>query len=758
MTCNGIPWRSSNCSRLLVMATREQSGSKLLPLRSILAALIAFVCLLMPWLTAWGQLPVSVVSADGASATAPHLKVSLVSSAAGIAPGAGFQTGIHFALEKGWHVYWQNAGDAGEPPTVKWTLPDGIKAGPLQFPAPRRIPYGPLLNYGYPDEVLFPVDMEVAPGLKTGAPATLLAKIDWLVCERSCIPGKATLMTKVTTGPTPVPAAAGGALIQKWNNRLPKPLPAGDRASFSADPAGIRLSVRTASRVHDAAFFPFADGVIDSPSPQIVSIAADGVSLQLKKSADLKANPDHLDGVLTLDDGTAYEIHARPGPPVVAAAPPFSGNALIRALGLALLGGVILNLMPCVFPVLFIKALSLVQSSQTERRHMRLHGLVYTLGILVSFWVVVAVLLALRAGGRQLGWGFQFQSPEFLAVMALLLFFLGLSLAGMFEIGLTLTSAGGSLAQKQGYSGSFFTGVLAMVVATPCTAPFMGVAIGYALAQPSWVSFLVFTALGLGLAIPYLVLAFQPAWTRILPRPGAWMEVLKQATAVPIFATVIWIVWLFTASTSANALAGLLLAFLLLGVAGWVLGRWPARRIPFVTAAFIILLAIALPVWAVHITAGVYQHSWKGVTRPTYGVDVSGTGANPKDWQPFTPDIVAKYQAQGRPVLVDFTANWCLSCQVNERVVLDRPEVEKHLQDSGIALVRADWTHHDDDIAKTLAQLGRSGVPAYALYSADAGQPPVLLPEVLTSSLLYEAVDKLARPKAALNVSSAALR
>ncbi len=726
------------------MATSERSGLKLS--RSMRVAFL-FVCLLAPFSMAWGQLPASVVSADGSSATAPHLKVSLVSSAATIAPGAGFQTGIHFELDKGWHVYWLNAGDVGYPPTVKWTLPVGITAGPLQFPAPQRIPYAGLLDYGYPDEVLFPVDMEVAPGLKTGAPAVLSARVDWLVCKQSCIPGKATLTTSVKTGATPTAAAAGLALIQKWNNRLPKPLPAGAAASFSADASGITLSVRTAKPAKDAAFFPVDGGIINSPAPQVVSTAADGLSLLLKKNADLKDNPDHLNGVLTFGDGTAYEVHAKPGPAVVEAAAPFSSSALFRALGLALIGGIILNLMPCVFPVLFIKALSLVQSSQTERRHMRLHGLVYTLGILVSFWVVVAVLLALRAGGQHLGWGFQFQSPEFLAVMALLLFFLGLSLAGMFEIGLTLTSAGGSLAQKQGYSGSFFTGVLAMVVATPCTAPFMGVAIGYALAQPSWVSFLVFTALGLGLAIPYLLLAFQPAWTRILPRPGAWMEVLKQATAVPIFATVIWIVWLFTSSTSANALAGLLLAFLLLGVAGWVLGRWPARRIPSVIAAVILLLAVALPVWASHaFTSGPAQ--LRVVSQN--GVGSSGTSpSDPKDWQPFTPGIVASYQAKGRPVLVDFTANWCLSCQVNERAVLDRPEVEKHLQDSGIALVRADWTHHDDDIAKTLAELGRSGVPAYALYPADAGQPPVVLPEVLTSSILYEAVDKLARPKTA---------
>ena len=419
-------------------------------------------------------------------------------------------------------------------------------------------------------------------------------------------------------------------------------------------------------------------------------------------------------------------------------------SGLIQALGLALLGGVILNLMPCVFPVLFIKALSLVQSSSKERREMRLHGLVYTLGILVSFWAVVALLLALKAGGSKLGWGFQFQSPGFLAVMALLLFFLGLSLAGMFEIGLTLTSAGGSLAEKPGYTGSFFTGVLAMVVATPCTAPFMGPAIGYALAKPAWISFLVFTALALGLALPYLLLALQPSWTRLLPRPGAWMEVLKQATAVPIFATVIWLVWLFTTSAGDTALVGLLLAFLLLGVAGWVLGRWPASKLPGWIAAVIIGAAVFVPLYVLHAYPSLAEAT------PAKTSSDAKVAASKEGWQAFTPDVVAKLQAQGRPVLIDFTASWCLSCQVNEKVVLNRAEVQQRLRASNIALVRADWTHHDDDIAEALARLGRSGVPAYVVYSSDPGASPQILPEVLTSSILFEAVDKVAGSKAAL--------
>jgi thiol:disulfide interchange protein DsbD len=390
--------------------------------------------------------------------------------------------------------------------------------------------------------------------------------------------------------------------------------------------------------------------------------------------------------------------------------------------------------MPCVFPVLFIKGLSLVEASRHSYSRVRAHGLVYALGILVSFWAVVALLLGLKAGGRQLGWGFQFQSPGFIAVMALLLFFLGLSLAGMFEIGLTVTNTGSSLAARHGYAGSFFTGVLAMVVATPCTAPFMGAAIGFALAQSAGSAFAVFTALALGLAAPYVLLTFYPAWMRHLPRPGAWMEVLKQATAVPIFATVIWLVWLFASSAGVDALTALLAALLLLAIAGWILGRWPARRVASVFAVSVIVLAVATPLYALW----EFPAADTSIARLGSG---SGSGASQAGWEPYNRAAIEQYRAQGRPVFVDFTARWCLSCQVNERAVLNRGDVRRRLHDSGIVLVRADWTKHDESIASALTELGRSGVPTYVFYRP--GQPALVLPEVLTPGLVLDALDQL---------------
>jgi thiol:disulfide interchange protein DsbD len=390
--------------------------------------------------------------------------------------------------------------------------------------------------------------------------------------------------------------------------------------------------------------------------------------------------------------------------------------------------------MPCVFPVLFLKGLALVNSGNEEKHKLRAHGFVYTIGILASFWALVAMLLALRAAGATLGWGFQFQSPVFLSLMAALLFFLGLSLAGQFEIGLTLTSAGGSLAAKQGYAGSFFTGVLAVVVATPCTAPFMGAAIGYALAQPAAVTFAVFTALALGLAAPYVALTLQPAWTCLLPKPGAWMDILKQAISVPIFATVIWLAWVIATAYGSALVAALLACFLLLAIAGWFLGRWPAKRwATSIAVLFLIAVVAACFVAPKEFAAAPSSAS----AQPSSGGTAAGSA-----WQPWSADAVQHALAAGQPVFVDFTASWCLSCQVNERVALDRPEVMHAFAAANVALFRADWTREDPAITQALTALGRSGVPVYALYTPGQSAPQ-LLPQVLTPGIVIDALSGL---------------
>jgi len=696
------------------------------------------------------------------SADVAHLHVQLLVLPQGLNRGASATAGLYFKLEPGWHVYWKNAGDSGEPPHMRWTLPDGITAGPLQFPAPRRLPLGPLMDFGYEDEVLFPFTLNVAKTAKPG-PATLHAKVDWLVCREVCIPGKAELEEIRPVADHPVKAvslAADAGLFKRLSGRIPKPLPAPAKATFQPAPQGFRLAVETGRRETSALFFPADQDILDYPAPQKFTATAKGFTLDLKKDANLTAHPAQLKGVLELSGGRAFELvalsasgsagtapAAAPGPtappssyttaqfvlrsssnPAPAAPSPLSWLALLRTIGLAFLGGLILNLMPCVFPVLFIKGLALVNSGHKEQHKMRAHGLVYAAGILVSFWVLVAVLLGLRAAGATLGWGFQFQSPVFLALMAALLFFLGLSLAGQFEIGLTLTSAGGSLAQKEGYTGSFFTGVLAVVVATPCTAPFMGAAIGYALSAPPAVTFAVFTALALGLAAPYVALTLQPAWTRILPRPGAWMEVLRQAVSVPIFATVIWLAWVLAQAYGAGVLASLLASFLLLAIAGWFLGRWPAKRWATLVAAVFLLGVVALSVLA--------------PAKLTTAAETQASAEENGVWQPWSQAAVDRSLAAGQPVFVDFTARWCLSCQVNERVALQQPQVVQAFQSKNVVLMKADWTRHDEAITQALTALGRSGVPAYALYTPGQSQPQ-MLPEVLTPGIVTDALANL---------------
>ncbi len=680
-------------------------------------------------LTLAASLP-ALAATLSSSADVAHLHVQLVLPNDQLYPGGRNQIGLYFKLEPGWHVYWQNAGDSGEPPRIQWTLPAGVTADPMEFPAPQRLPLGPLMDFGYQNEVLFPVHMQVALSVKDG-PALLHAKVNWLVCREVCIPGHAELELGVHLVPHKPEVISGSgmdsALMARLAATLPTVLPATDRVLFQPTDAGFRLGVWTGQREAIATFFPLDQDLVSNPAPQKAIPTANGVVVELKKDPSASTTPAQLKGVLELSGGRNYLIAASRG--VVAVPRTFAPLNLLRIVLLAFLGGLLLNLMPCVFPVLFLKGLALVRSGSEQRHALRMHGIVYTTGIVLSFWALVAALLGLRAAGTSLGWGFQFQSPAFVALMASLLFFLGLSLAGQFEIGLSLTSAGGGLAARQGYTGSFFTGVLAVIVATPCTAPFMGAAVGYALTQPAAVTFAVFTALAVGLATPYVALTLQPAWTRWLPRPGVWMEVLKQAVSVPIFFTVIWLAWVL-AAYGANLLAALLCGLLLLAVAGWFLGRWPGKRWATVVAALLALSVTALCILAPSRLAD---------TAPQKSVpNSSGQGM----WQPWSQTAVQRALTQGRPVFVDFTAKWCLSCQVNERAALTRPEVQAGFTQSNVALFKADWTQHDDAITQELASLGRDAVPTYALYSPGQSVPQ-LLPEVLTPGIVLDALQKM---------------
>jgi thiol:disulfide interchange protein len=697
---------------------------------SKLSAFLVLSCALLLQETAHGQLQVVGDGGPG-PVKAQHLTAELVSLSPSIAPGGTLQVGLVLTLEEHWHVYWSNAGDNGEPPKIAWTLPDGITAGPMLFPIPSRLPLGPFMDFGYQDEVAFPVQLSAAGSVKPG-PIHLDAKVSWLVCREVCIPGRAHLGLNLTVAPGAAPAQPVGALGEALT-LIPKPLPSDAKLTITGGKTDFVFTLITGGRETNAEFYPSDQDQIANAAPQQVEPLTDGVRLRVRRSEDLKTLPARLHGVLKLSDTVAYEIKSPVTPGEIAAAPgstapgapATSSVTTLGAIGLAFIGGIILNLMPCVFPVLFLKGLALVQSSGEERSRLRSHGVVYTLGILVSFWIIVAVLLGLRAGGSQAGWGFQLQSPTFIAILAAGLFFFALSLAGQFDLGLSLTSVGGGLAQKQGYAGSFFTGVLATIVATPCTAPLMGAAIGFALAQPAGVTFAVFTALGLGLATPYLLLSFQPAWTRILPRPGAWMETLKQLTAVPLFGTAIWLAWVYGNLYGGNAqgvdhLARLLWCFLALAVAGWALGKWPASWSSAIAALLIAAIGLAIPL---------YQ---------------------PKDntlvWAPYSQQALDQARAAGHPVFIDFTAAWCLSCQVNERAVLRSDDVQKQFRENKVTLLKADWTQYDPEITKQLASVNRSGVPTYVIYPASKNASADVLPELLTKSIVLTALEKDTKP------------
>jgi thiol:disulfide interchange protein len=662
---------------------------------------------------------------------AAHVTAELAASTPAASPQGSNQIALILHLESGWHVYWVNAGDSGEAPSVDWVLPAGVAVGKMQFPTPKRLPLGPLMDYGYEGTAVFPFELKLnerppVPGSRQGVGSEqvthLQAHARWLVCREVCVPGKAFLGLSLPESANQN-TRASAELIASAIQAEPIALPGGESVLVSGTKDHLALRIETGERESGAEFYPLDEDALRNAAEQRVEPNAKGVLLTVERGDISDTLPARLRGVVKLSGNRAYLIDVPVQPAAIAASASGKSSAgFALAILLALAGGLVLNLMPCVFPVLFLKALSLAGSATEDRRTQRLHGFSYTAGILVSFWTIVAVLLVLRAGGRQAGWGFQLQSPSFVVLMASLLFFMALSLAGQFDLGLSLTSKGDALTRKPGYTGSFFTGVLATVVATPCTAPLMGAAIGFALAQSAVVTFAIFTALALGLALPYLLLTLQPAWAKRMPRPGRWMETLKQLTAVPLLLTVVWLVWVYgrlyssSASEGSDHIARLLVGLVLLAIAGWVLARWSAQRIGMIGAL--------------------------GIIAASLGVSLTSPGVDRLQWQTFSAAAVEQAQAQGHPVFVDFTAAWCLSCQVNERSVLHDASVERELEAKHYVLLRADWTRYDPEITRQLASVSRSGVPTYVIYPAQSNGRVQVLPELLTRSAVLGALTQ----------------
>jgi len=685
-----------------------------------------------------------------------HVEAELVSERSAIVPGEPMTVALRLTMDRGWHTYWQNPGDSGLPTTLAWKLPAGMRAGSIQWPAPQALSVGPLVNFGYEREVLLLTDIASSADVAGEPAVTLAARADWLVCKEVCIPEGADLTLSLPVAPKGGAAAAAqadsrwAASIAKTRASFPRPLQGWD-VSAKARGSTVDLSLTPAAGAAVPAdlgklrFFAYNAGQIESSGAQQLTRDGSGWTLSLPVAVQRTGDFTRVAGVLestaalgrneraALVDvplsGTVVAAAPQPDgvPQSLPLAPAENALSLSAATVFALIGGVLLNLMPCVFPVLSLKVLGFAAHGG-NRAAMRRHGLAFAAGVIVSFWLLAAALAALRAAGMQLGWGFQLQSPAIIASLALLFFVLALNLSGLFEIRRLLPSSLAGWNAKNPYINDALSGVLAVVVASPCSAPFMGAALGYALASSMGATWIVFTMLGIGMALPYLTLAFFPAWRSKLPKPGAWMLRLKQLLAFPLYATVIWLAWVLGAQLGNDAVARLAVTLLMVALALWA---WQTMR------------AGGARAWGVAAIASIAAASFVGWPVAS---GVANDAARPsvaasEPWQEYTPQRVAQLVAAGQPVFVDFTAAWCVTCQVNKRLVLNTDAVRQAFAQGNVALVRADWTRRDPVIGAALAALGRDGVPVYVLYRPD--RPPLLLSELLSTKEVLAAIGTL---------------
>jgi thiol:disulfide interchange protein DsbD len=695
-----------------------------------------------------------------------HNDVELVPETTAAAPGSTLYVALRQVITPGWHTYWRNPGDAGQATALSWTLPPGWSAGDIVWPAPEQDLTGPIMNYVLTGEVYLPVPIAVPASAKPGDTVTLKAAVSWLVCKDVCIPEDAdlTLTLPVTAG-TPTSEPQYGQAIAQTLAAAPKP--AGLDARFQVQGDVLKLSATggplKGADVAHAYFFPYDGAVIDHAKAQSAQAGPDGVTLTIPAGYAFskgKQPPAEMMGVLSLGAGQAYEIDAKLGPLAAGAAgatPPAvstpgssakggggggvshvkSDLGLIGAIGLAFLGGVILNLMPCVFPVLSMKGAALARHVETPE-HARAEGLAFFVGVLATFVGLAALLIAARAAGQAVGWGFQLQSPAVVAILALIMLASALNLSGVFEAGLSAQGLGGGLATKPGLAGAFFTGVLAVVVAAPCTGPFMAGAIGWALVQPPVVALTVFLSLGVGLALPFTALSFAPGLFRRLPRPGGWMDGLRKVLAFPMYGAAAYLAWVLVLQAGDTALLLLFAAALATAFAAWCFGV--SQRQLLTTGKVLLPRGAALAGLAAILACAIAGARFVSPTGAAAapGPTVARTGGLPIE--PWSPQRVAALQAQGKPVFVDFTAAWCVTCQVNERTALATPAVSNAFAKTGAVYLKADWTNRDAAIANALTAEGRSGVPLYLVYGK--GPTPRVLPQLLTSGIVVNALNE----------------
>ena len=699
-----------------------------------------------------------------------HVKAALVAADASIQPGKPFTVALRFVHDPHWHTYWTNPG-TGLSTTLAWHLPPGFTASDIQWPAPHLLKDGSggIIGNGYEAELFLPVTITPPADLKPDTTVELSADANWLMCDELCVPGEATvkLSLPVAAG-APAPDAKWGEKVRATVAGLPR-AEAGWNVTASRDAKNVTITVAptgasAAGRPEPVErplpknlYFFSDDNLTAFDQPQTATDDGRGhYTVTVPLAADAPKDATKLLGVLTSESGwladgslrglrvdvplaaTTAPLTVKPltsPKPGVGGSPttPPPASSLGGTLLLALVGGMILNLMPCVFPVLGIKILGFVNQSGHERGKVIAHGLMFALGVLLSFWTLAGVLAILRAGGSHLGWGFQLQSPAFVFVLAAAMLVFGMNMSGVFEIGLSATSVGGELQTKSGLAGSFFTGVLATVVATPCSAPFLAPALGAALALSTLESFAIFTAIAVGLSLPYLMLSIFPAAVKVLPRPGAWMETFKQFMAFPLYATVGYLIWVLAGQTGDETFQNVLFGLVLIAMGVWVYGRWNAPGASAGRARFGVIGLLVL------LAAG----TWLGWPQNAAAKSAAAmaSGAPEIVWDKWSPETVAKLRGENRIVYVDFTARWCATCQANKKLVFHNDEVLKYFHDQNIATLRGDWTNQDPMITAELAKYHRSAVPFNVIWKPGQ-DAPTLLPELLTPGTVLDALKK----------------
>ncbi len=713
-------------------------------------AILLALFLLLPWREVTAQ-------PSGEFKTTARL-VADVSSAV---PGTTFTAGIVLTMPAGWHTYWKNSGESGIATSVSWTLPAGVVAGEISWPLPEKtIESGDVLTYGYSGQTMLMVPIAVPGDFPPDAQLQIQARVDWLECEKICVPGTASLQLALPVSGTPS-RPANQQLFATYRQRVPQPWTEalGFRIESKVTGDTARITVAPGMSFADVYPEPLEGYVVGRPR---VAREGDSVAAAIPLTlSDQSKAATLFRGVLVVDGGSM----GRRGVSFEVAIPPrgrVSGGAGVldtifqsggvqaqrRSLPLYLLfgliGGLILNIMPCVLPVIALKVFGLVRMAGDHPALVRRLGWFFSAGILASFLVLALVVILLQAAGQQVGWGFQFQEPLFVIALCAVVFAFGLALFGVYEIRLPSAAISGAVTvvskhSGKGYGASFWEGVFATILATPCTAPFLGSALGFAFSQPWWTILLIFTAVALGMALPYLVLTAKPAWMKFLPKPGTWMETAKQFMGFLMMATLLWLLYVLGKQLGMEGVIWTGAFLLSLGVSCWLIGR-------FATLTATRKKVLIVWVVAVLIAAGGYAGFLEGVldVRHVIAGTLPSAGATEEGgvrWEPFTLSSLEARLEEGRPVFLDFTAEWCLTCKVNERTVLADRDVVKKLRTEGLVTIRADWTNRNPDVTRLLQKFGRSGVPLYVLFPAGRPTQPVVLPEVITAGIVIDAID-----------------